>query len=237
MPVSSGPRYVIDPILLRAGGRLQPRQLFAGDPLRINDADEIGYVEALHDTLNAILRTGQGALKLTTDEGTNTDMVVTVVGKGTGVGRLQIADEDKAEAVEIFATGGAGHVRTIGASPGALNLQGPGHSGVDLFSGAGSGSNRYLTIYGWDAANAAVRYGRLRIASADGAFEFEAESGRDLVLIAGGSEQIRVKSDKADFQKRVDTPMTVLKTQSLPGTVVLGGSVFDGTSFWDGVSS
>lgn len=236
MPASYGPRYIIDPFLVKTGGRLQPRTAHAGAPLRINDATEDGYVELFHDSLNSILRTGSGSLKLTTASGTNTDMVVTVVGKGTGVGRLQVSDEDKAEAVEIYSAAGAGHIRTMGSSPGALSLQAPGHAGVDVFSGAGPSSNRFLTIYGWDVAGAAQRYGRLRVGPTDGAFEVEAESGRDIVLVANGQEQVRVTGAQAEFHQKVVAPMSVLAAQSLPGTVVLGASVFDGSMFWDGVS-
>ena len=230
-----GPQYVIDPIFAKSGTRIRPRTQLAGYSVAAMASDDTEYAELAHDTLNGILRTSAGALKVTTAEGTNTDMVVTIVGKGTGVGRLQITDEDKAEAVEIYSAGGLGHVRTIGTSPGALSLQAPGHAGVDLFSGAGDGSNRYLTLFGWDEAGAAQRYARMRISPTDGAFEMEAQSSRDNAMIVGGTERSRVKSDKVDLQVRIDTPMTVLKAQALPETAVPGASIFDGTTFWDGV--
>jgi len=61
-----------------------------------------------HDGDNPSIKWSDGHLKLITDEGENTNSVVSIFGKGTGEGYIRLYDEDDAEYLEAGCQGGGG---------------------------------------------------------------------------------------------------------------------------------
>ncbi len=75
-----------------------------------------------HDNTNAYVKWNDGSLILTTDEGTNTDTIVDIRGKGTGVGQQIILDEDEQEWLFSSCVNGNGILRVNGSAPGELRI-------------------------------------------------------------------------------------------------------------------
>ena len=91
-------------------------------PLTIHQNDDT--IEISHDGTNAYLKWDDGQLGIQTDEGTNTNTVVKIGGKGTGLGVFRVSDEDDAEYVNITATAGTGIIKVDGATPSDLFFNG-----------------------------------------------------------------------------------------------------------------
>ena len=77
-----------------------------------------------HNGTSAYQRWSDGFMIFQTDEGTNTNSRVEIMGKGTGYGTLFIYDEDDAEELIFRATGGNGLIRMQGDSPGEIRIGG-----------------------------------------------------------------------------------------------------------------
>lgn len=90
--------------------------------LTVGSADASNYFAIEHDNTDVYFRTDDGEFNFITDEGTNTDTIVNVQGKGTGAGYFRAYDEDSSEAVEITCTNGVGQISTIGTSAGHIAL-------------------------------------------------------------------------------------------------------------------
>jgi len=120
-------------------------------PFSITDGvDEVGLY---CDGTDALLKWTDGELHLETEEGTDTNTIVSVYGNGAGEGFARLYDEDNAEALEATCAAGIGYLRTIGSSPSALALQDTAHADVNLFGSAESGETRELQISGYRAAD------------------------------------------------------------------------------------
>jgi len=106
-------------------------------------------VSISHDGTHANFRTNDGHFNFTTDEGSNTVTYVSVHGKGTGYGVVNIYDNNDAEYLELFTDNGVGYLHTAGVSPNILRLQRGGHAGADFFQSADEGETPELIIYGY----------------------------------------------------------------------------------------
>ncbi len=119
-----------------------------GTKFTVSDGtDEIGLDV---DGTDAFVKWSDGLLQLITDEGTNTNTIVEVRGKGTGRGILRVRDEDSLEYLEFTVIGGVGQIATAGSSPGDLRLQQAAHANVNMFLGAAGAERPMLLIYGRD---------------------------------------------------------------------------------------
>ena len=120
----------------------------------VGSADNSNQIGLSHDNTHAHITWDDGSLKLTTDEGTNTDTTVQIRGKGTGEGFLRAYDQDDAEYISLFCSSGEGFLRTEGSSPGDVLLQNTAHADVTVFQSAASGETRQLEIHGYRSGDA-----------------------------------------------------------------------------------
>jgi len=114
-------------------------------------SDQIGLY---HDNTNAYMKWTDGSLYLITDKGTNTNTDVSIRGKGTGRGYLNVWDEDNGEYVSFRCGSGSGYLSVYGASPISLSLQNEADIPIMMFGGATSGETQELQIYGFRAGDA-----------------------------------------------------------------------------------
>jgi len=102
------------------------------------------------DNTNAYMKWDDGNLFLQTDEGVNTSSTVQINGKGTGIGKLYLSDEDDAEVLSFnLLVTVLGYIFMDGITPGALRLQHRAEGGVELFSSAANSETQELQIYGY----------------------------------------------------------------------------------------
>jgi len=120
----------------------------------IGSADGSNQIGIYHDNSNVYFKTDDGFFRFITDEGTNTSTYIQVYGKGTGVGYLNVYDEDDLERLETACSLGVGYIRTAGTSPAELSLQHTAHSDVLCFGTAADGETRELKIYGYYSGDA-----------------------------------------------------------------------------------
>jgi len=159
--------------------------------LSIGSADTSDQIGIYHDNENAYFKTTDGLFIFETDEGTNTNTFFTIRGKGTGYGRMYIYDQDNAEWMDLFNSGGLGYIRTSGSSPERLLLQDTAHADVSVFLNATSGENPSLNVYGYDTGASDVKYGRLNVDAA-GDFNIEAQSGEVIRFITSGEDRVTI---------------------------------------------
>ena len=119
----------------------------------VGSADNSDQVGIYHDNLNAFITWDDGSLILKTDEGTNTQTFVDIMGKGTSYGTLRLYDQDEAEYLSISCFSGQGFIDTVGASPSHISMQNTAHAGVRMFENAASGETQELSVYGFRAAD------------------------------------------------------------------------------------
>ena len=174
-------------------------------PFSITDGvDEVGLYCASN---NAYLKWTDGYLKLSTDEGTNTDTFVDIVGKGTGVGRLLLRDGDDAEYLSLRCVAGIGYIYTVGSSPSTLALQDAAHADVSCFRNATTGETRELQISGFRTSDSlrtlaiGVGVDAADTASFDGltSYYFQGEVGIDLL-----GKAVRLGADITTWAARTD---------------------------------
>ena len=133
-----------------------------------------------HDGSNAYVKWSDGDLTLMTDEGTNTDTHVSILGKGTGVGLLEVYDIDEDSYIILGWKGDDQPTITTDATPTEFNLLHDRAVDIKCWSSITSG-NPYFYIYG--RGTAANEYLRMRVESDNDAL-IEAE--HDLNIIAAG---------------------------------------------------
>ena len=122
--------------------------------LTVGSDDDTDVVGIYHDNTNAYVKWDDGSLFLETDEGTDSNTVIGVRGKGTGFGQLRMYDEDNAEYTEMQTNGGNGMLRVVGATTVSLRLQPDGKIPIKLFDTAAAGDTPELQIYGYRTADA-----------------------------------------------------------------------------------
>ena len=121
--------------------------------LVIASEDGSDNIKIYHDNSQARITWSDGGLNLRTDEGTNTNTFMNITGKGTGIGFLQMLDEDNAEAILISCASGSGRISTLGTSPVALDFQREGEVPVRMYVSSNSGVTKELMIYGYRAGD------------------------------------------------------------------------------------
>lgn len=122
--------------------------------VEIEANDRVYSIEIKHDTSNAYIGQDFGALYFLNREGTDTNNIVGIKGKGTGYGVLRLYDEDDAEWLEFNAQGGYGVIDVKGASPQPLALLGNASCDLWVFHGSAAGETREVKIYGYRTADA-----------------------------------------------------------------------------------
>ena len=101
--------------------------------LSIGSADGSDQIGIYHDNSNAYIKWNDGRLNFQTDEGDNTDTILTIHGKGTGRGWLFVYDQDNAEYFRLLCNNGSGQFDVVGVAPVRLDLQGNGVVPVQVF--------------------------------------------------------------------------------------------------------
>jgi hypothetical protein len=155
-----------------------------GPSYKFSVSDGTDQLGLTHDGTDAYFKTTDGSFIFQTDEGTHTATVVSIYGKGNGVGFLRIYEEDDAEYLEIWAYSNWGYIQTSGPAKGGLAINPDYAIPVYLWSSITSG-NPEFRVYGWDAGLSAVRYGSISVDAA-GATTIASQSGEDLVLNPSG---------------------------------------------------
>ncbi|KKN53571.1 hypothetical protein LCGC14_0600670, partial [marine sediment metagenome] len=105
-------------------------------------SDQIGIY---HNNTDAYFTTTDGKFRFETDEGTNTSTYISIRGKGTGVGLLDIYDQDDSVYVSLFALSNIGFILVNG---GELWLQHTAEHPATFFAGATEGETQELKIFG-----------------------------------------------------------------------------------------
>ncbi len=134
-----------------------------------------------HDGSNANFKWSDGDLALMTDEGTNTDTHVSILGKGTGVGLLEVYDTDEDSYITLGWKGDDQPSITCDTTPTEFNLLHDRAVDIKCWSSIISGNPHFYT-YGFKAGDAR-KYLRQRV-EADGDALIEAEN--NLNILAGG---------------------------------------------------
>ena len=150
-----------------------------GGPLTITQNSDTLILS--HDGSSAYVKWSDGDLTLMTDEGTNTDTHVSILGKGTGVGLLEVYDTDEDSYIILGWKGDDQPSITCDATPTEFNLLHDRPVDIKCWSSIISG-NPYFYTYGFKTADAR-KYLRQRV-EADGDALIEAEN--NLNIIAGG---------------------------------------------------
>jgi len=127
--------------------------LGCGGPLTITQNSDT--VVWSHDGTDAYCQWSDGSLILKTDEGTDTNTIVKVHGKGTGDGKLYLYEENDTEYLELLSSGVAGYVRVKGSSPGKLLLQDPAHDDIRCFSSCAEGETPSFRVRGFRSGDSA----------------------------------------------------------------------------------
>jgi len=122
--------------------------------LSVGSTDASNQLSLYHDNTNAYFRTDDGAFRFLTDEGTNTNTNLDVMGKGTGYGQVRVFDEDDAEYLVLASVAGDGRINTSGSSPGEIQLQRTANGAVSVFKASAEGETQELSIYGYRTSDA-----------------------------------------------------------------------------------
>lgn len=116
----------------------------------IRSTDASNLIQLYHDNESAHFTTTDGSFIFHTDEGTNTNTVIEVRGKGTGIAEIRCYDEDELQYLKLNCLGGASRISAAGAAATrVLDFQVDADSTIRCFSGATSGETREFKIYGF----------------------------------------------------------------------------------------
>jgi len=133
-----------------------------------------------HDGSSAYVKWSDGDLTLMTDEGTNTNTYVSILGKGTGFGVLEVYDTDDDSYIILGWKADDQPSITCDTTPTEFNFL---HDrAADIKCWSSTTGNPYFYVYGYKTA-VGVKYLRQRV-EADGDALIEAEN--NLNIIAGG---------------------------------------------------
>ena len=135
-----------------------------------------------HDGSNAYIKWSDGDLTLMTNEGTNTDTRVSILGKGTGVGLLEVYDTDEDSYIILGWKGDDQPSITCDATPTEFNLLHDRPVDIKCWSSIISG-NPYFYTYGFKAGDA-VKYLRQGV-EADGDALIQAEGNLNILADGG----------------------------------------------------
>jgi hypothetical protein len=113
----------------------------------IGSADGSDQIGIFHDNSHAFIQWTVGRLKLITDEGTNTNTLVEILGKGTGVGQLIVYNADNSGFITFNPVGNAGNLQAQGSLTN-LSLQANANVLIKMFSSAAEGETQELQIFG-----------------------------------------------------------------------------------------
>ena len=124
--------------------------------VEIFSEDGVYALEVKQDTSNAWIGQEKGMLNLQTREGTNTNNVVGIKGKGTGFGQMRIYDRASGTEhyLEFSCQDGYGTFDLKGSGVAALAILGNADSDCWMFHGAAAGETRELKLYGYRTADA-----------------------------------------------------------------------------------
>lgn len=117
--------------------------------VEIGSADGSNKIQIFHDNFHTFFKTTDGSFYFQTDEGTNTHTYVCIQGKGTGIGFLNVYDQDNAEYVHFRASSGRGYLSTLGTNPISLRLQSEADIPIEMFAASDAGETQELQIYGY----------------------------------------------------------------------------------------
>ena len=121
--------------------------------LNIASADNSNLVEISHNNTNMYIISSKGHLYLKTDEGTNTNSVLVLQGKGTGRGELRTYDEDDDAYLDFTCASGKGYLRVVGGGASKLFMQPDAAIPITMFEEATEGETQELQIYGFRTAD------------------------------------------------------------------------------------
>ena len=147
-----------------------------------------------------------GALKLITDEGANTDGVVYVYGKGSGIGAIYTYDTDDDNTVGFNWDGGDDEPNLYASVD--LNVMYGADASVDFFTGAGAGENPSTNIWGYITAGTAARMGFLQIDDATDEFLVGVENNANIegvtIELAEANQRFRIRQNADYFSIGLD---------------------------------
>jgi len=109
------------------------------------------FIQLTHDGTDAYFKTDDGSFIFVTDEGTNTNTLFEIKGKGSGYSDFRCYDNDDAEYIRFYCSNGVGCLQTGGTSPGRLEFQYDTSQDLNCWAGISSG-NPSLVLYGWNTA-------------------------------------------------------------------------------------
>jgi hypothetical protein len=107
-----------------------------------------------HDDTDAFISWTDGELVLKTAEGTNTDSIVNITGKGGGLSYLIFSTATSDDLAIRGSAGGTGHIDSKGVGS-YLELNSEANGDVRIFSGCTDGETAQLWLYGWRASDGA----------------------------------------------------------------------------------
>jgi len=173
------------------------RTIFMNDEGRvaINDLNSTDVFYISHNGTYNLFETTAGAFRFTGDSSLGDAIIaVDVAGAGNEYGRLRVFDEDDAEWVDIYASGGYAVVQcnSSGTGESGLDLQLTGDCDAAFFRGVADGENPYLRVYGYDTVAGAAKALAFFVAT-DGAACLASSSGETIELRPEGSTGYRVK--------------------------------------------
>lgn len=120
----------------------------------VGSPDYTQQVGMYHNNSSAYFKTTKGDFIFQTDEGTNTNTDVFVIGKGTGYGTFRIFDQDNAEWLTHTCSNGAAQIDVQGSNPTTLGLLYGASGNLLVFQGSSSGETREVNIYGFRTGDA-----------------------------------------------------------------------------------
>jgi len=124
--------------------------------LGILSTDKSDKIRLFHNNTDAFMKWNDGNLTLATDEGTNSNGIVYIKGKGTGLGNLFVFDGGAANYLDINCNSGYGQIAVNGSGPVNLVLQGsPANVDAEFFKWVSSGQTAEVRIWGYRTSDAA----------------------------------------------------------------------------------
>jgi len=181
------------------------------------------------------IKWSDGNLNLQTDEGTNTDGVVQVLGKGSGVGKFWAWDTDDDSYIGFEWQGD--DTPNLMASV-DLNIQYGADSSAKFFAGAGSAENPSIDVYGYVTAGAAARMGFLQVEDVNDEFLVGVENNANI-------EGVTINLPEANQAFRVrgngGLALTISNSGGITGpagsALTLNNALTQDINLWAGVGS
>ena len=115
----------------------------------IGSDDNSDRISIYHNNTDGYIKWSDGALILQTDEGTNTNTEVKVMGKGTGKGTIIVFDQDNAERFEISMNAGQGIYEVLGVAPQRILIQPSASVPIELYRNSTEGLTQIFQITGF----------------------------------------------------------------------------------------